>query len=109
MHDEELDFRIEQIRIPVDSPLRGRTLGELDLEETSGARLLAYRPGPRMPFAPHPPEDTILAPGSVLIAFGTMAQIEHLMAQAAPDGSALGPGPSAPGGPVSPIVARTPV
>ena len=102
MHDEELDFRIEQIRIPVDSPLRDRDLGELDLEQASGARLLAYRPGPRMPFAPHPPEDTVLAPGSVLIAFGTMAQIEHL-ASPAPDPA--GPGPSAPGGPASPLVA----
>jgi voltage-gated potassium channel len=107
MHDEELDFRIEQIRIPVDSPLAGRSLGELDLEQSSGARLLAHRPGPRMPFAPHPSSDTVLEPGSVLIAFGTMAQIEHLMDQASPDPGTLGAGPAAPGGPVSPIIART--
>jgi voltage-gated potassium channel len=107
MHDEELDFRIEQIRIPVDSPLAGRSLGELDLEQSSGARLLAHRPGPRMPFAPHPSADTVLEPGSVLIAFGTMAQIEHLMDQASPDPGTLGAGPAAPGGPVSPIIART--
>ncbi len=32
MHDDEFDFRIEQIRIPVDSPLCNRTLGDADLE-----------------------------------------------------------------------------
>jgi uncharacterized protein with PhoU and TrkA domain len=87
--------------------LAGRSLGELDLEQSSGARLLAHRPGPRMPFAPHPSSDTVLEPGSVLIAFGTMAQIEHLMDQASPDPGTLGAGPAAPGGPVSPIIART--
>jgi Trk K+ transport system NAD-binding subunit len=51
MHDEELDFRIEQIRILPDSPLCGRTLGEADLEDASGAKLLAYRP--RGPYAVH--------------------------------------------------------
>ena len=78
MHDEEFDFRIQQVRILPDSPLAGRTLGEANLEDASGAKLLAYRPGPRMPFTPHPPPDTLMAPGSVLIAFGTMAQIDYL-------------------------------
>jgi voltage-gated potassium channel len=83
MHDEELDFRIEQVRILADSPFAGRTLGEADFETASGARVLAYRSGPRMPFAPHPVAETVLAPGAVLIVFGTMAQIEILMAMAA--------------------------
>ncbi|HRW17967.1 MAG TPA: NAD-binding protein [Dermatophilaceae bacterium] len=83
MHDSELDFRIEQVRILADSPLRGRTLGELDLENDTGARLLAYRPGPRQPFQPHPGADTVLAPGSILIAFGTMGQIQRLEGLAA--------------------------
>ena len=78
MHDEELDFRIQQVRILPDSPLCGRTLGEADLEDASGAKLLAYRPGARMPFTPHPPPETMLSPGSVLIAFGTTAQIDYL-------------------------------
>lgn len=78
MHDEEFDFRIQQVRIPAESQYAGRTLGEADLEEASGARLLAYRSGPRMPFLPHPGPDTVLSPGSVLIAFGTMAQIDYL-------------------------------
>ena len=106
MHDDEFDFRIEQIRIPVDSPLCNRTLGDVDLEGSSGARLLAYRPGPRMPFAPHPDAETVLVAGSVLIAFGTMAPLEHLIAEAAPHSGAVGPGPTAPGGPASPLIAR---
>ncbi len=60
-----------------------------------------------MPFAPHPDAETVLVAGSVLIAFGTMAQIEHLIAEAAPHSGAVGPGPTAPGGPASPLIART--
>ncbi|MBK8470551.1 MAG: NAD-binding protein [Actinomycetales bacterium] len=106
MHDEEFDFRIEQIRIPATSPLAGRSLGDADLEGESGARLLAYRPGPRLPFAPHPSSDIILQAGSVLIAFGTMAQIDHLTALAAAVGEASAfLDPQAATGPTSPTVA----
>ncbi len=37
-----------------------------------------------MPFEPNPGADTVLAPGSVLIAFGSLTQIEALAALAAP-------------------------
>ncbi len=95
MHDEEFDFRIEQVRILAESPLCGRTLGEADLEAASGVRVLAYRPGPRLPFAPHPPPETVLAAGSVVIVFGTMAQVDVLT-----DLGAV-PSASAPIGPAS--------
>jgi voltage-gated potassium channel len=78
MHDDELDFRVQQVRVTVHSPLAGKRLGDLDLEHRSGARLLAYRPGPRLPFQPNPDDDTVLAIGSVLIAFGSLDQIDAL-------------------------------
>ncbi|MEI2827966.1 MAG: NAD-binding protein [Dermatophilaceae bacterium] len=84
MHDDELDFRVQQVRVLPSSPLAGCRLGDLELEHRSGARLLAYRPGARQPFEPNPEADTVLAPGSVLIAFGSLTQIEALAALAAP-------------------------
>ena len=84
MHDEELDFRVQQVRVLPSSPLAGQRLGDLDLERRSGARLLAYRPAARRPFEPNPEQDTLLAPGSVLIAFGSLTQIDALAELAAP-------------------------
>ncbi|MEI2765116.1 MAG: potassium channel protein [Dermatophilaceae bacterium] len=78
MHDAELDFRIQQVRVTAASPLVDHTLGEVDLEELTGARLLAFRAGHGMPFTPNPLPGTVLTTGSVLIAFGTLAQIESL-------------------------------
>lgn len=101
MHDEELDFRIEQVRILADSPLAGTTLGAADLENASGARVLAYRPGPGRPFAPHPSADTVLAPGSVLIVFGTSAQTDYLTSLASTAGTVPLPPPTGVGVPPS--------
>ncbi len=78
MHDAELDFRIQQVRVTAESPLLDHTLGEANLEERSGARLLAYRAGHGMPFTANPLPGTVLTTESVLIAFGTHAQIEAL-------------------------------
>ncbi|MGV1010277.1 MAG: potassium channel family protein [Dermatophilaceae bacterium] len=78
MHDEELDFRMQQVRIPQAGPVVNRTLGEANLEERSGARLLAFRSGHGHPFVANPADDTRLTPGSVLIALGTSAQVEAL-------------------------------
>ena len=84
MHDEELDFRVQQVRVLPSSPLAGQRLGDLELERRSGARLLAYRAAARRPFEPNPEQDTLLAPGSVLIAFGSLTQIDALAELAAP-------------------------
>jgi voltage-gated potassium channel len=78
MHDDELDFRIQQVRVLPASPFVGSTVGDAMLEERSGARLLAFRTGLGKPFTANPPPTTTLTPGSILIAFGTMAQIERL-------------------------------
>lgn len=78
MHDEDLDFRIQQIHVHQSSSLAGRSLGELDLRERTGAMLLAVRLGVGQPFEPHPPNDLVLPPGSVLIALGTPAELDTL-------------------------------
>jgi voltage-gated potassium channel len=78
MHDEDLDFRIEQIRVREGSSLVGRSLGELALQERTGALLLAIRRGVGEPFEPHPPADVVVPPGAVLIALGTQGELDEL-------------------------------
>jgi voltage-gated potassium channel len=78
MHDEDLDFRIQQVHVGGSSYLVGRSLGELRLEERTGALLLAIRNGTGEPFEPHPPSDTVVPAGAVLIALGTPAELDEL-------------------------------
>jgi voltage-gated potassium channel len=78
MHDEDLDFRIQQVHVSGGSSLVGRSLGELHLEERTGALLLAIRNGTGEPFEPHPASGTVVPPGAVLIALGTPAELDEL-------------------------------
>jgi voltage-gated potassium channel len=73
MHDDELDYRLEQIEIEPDS-LQDRTLGDLGLHERTGALLLALRT-PDGRFLANPDQTTPILPGSVLIVLGTPAQL----------------------------------
>jgi voltage-gated potassium channel len=78
MHDEALDFRIEEVEIPAASRLAGRSLRDAALLETTGALLLAVRPGTTGLFLPNPAPDTRLEPQTILIAFGTPTQLNAL-------------------------------
>ncbi len=80
MHDEDLDFRIEEIHVGEGSMLAGRSLGELALRERTGTLLLAIRRSPRQPFEPHPDDAASVPVGSVLIALGTQAELDQLTA-----------------------------
>ena len=46
MHEETLDWRVQQVQVGPGSSLVGRQLGELDLRERTGALLLAVRRSP---------------------------------------------------------------
>ena len=78
MHDEDLDFRIQQVHVGDGSSLVGHSLGELRVQERTGALLLAIRRGAGQPFEPHPPGDTVIPPGAVLIALGTPGELVEL-------------------------------
>ena len=83
MHDENLDFRIQQVTVSAGSTLAGQRLADLDLQQRTGALLLALRRGPDQPFEPNPPQHRVLDVGSVLIALGTPDEIGVLAALAA--------------------------
>ena len=74
MHDESLDFRIEQFEIGVSSPLLGRTLHDAAIRRRTGALLLALR-CPDGPFLANPDPNTPIEAHSVLIVLGTTGQL----------------------------------
>jgi voltage-gated potassium channel len=74
MHDESLEFRIEQVELGADSPLVGRTVGDVGLVEHTGVLLLAIRSADTREFQANPGQDVKLVDGDVLIAVGTPAQ-----------------------------------
>ena len=80
MHDEDIEYRIDQIRIPEASPASGRTLRELDLLSRSGAQILGLRLRDRGQFVANPPPETVLTSGMTVIALGDPAQIGALVA-----------------------------
>jgi voltage-gated potassium channel len=83
MHDENLDFRIQQVTVAPGSALAGHSPADLDLHARTGALLLAVRPGPDRPFEPNPAEDAPLPAGAVLIALGTPEELRALARVAA--------------------------
>ena len=77
MHEEELEYRIEQVEIADGSDLVGREVRDGVLRDRTGALLLAIRTrGGR--FLANPTPDTALEHGTFLIALGTPGQLEAL-------------------------------
>jgi voltage-gated potassium channel len=78
MHDELLDFRIEQVHVEPGSFLSGRTLTELDLHERTGTLLLALRQAPGRDLEANPSGGTRVLADAVLIALGTPDELADL-------------------------------
>ena len=77
MHEDNLEFRLEELAISSDSPIAGVTLSDAHLRNRSGALVLALR-DPSGRFLTNPPPDTILEAGHVLIAIGTASELSAL-------------------------------
>jgi len=82
MHDENIDWRVEQVPVGADSSVAGHSLDGLRLRERTGALLLAVRRAPDGRLEPNPPDDLVVPAGAVLIALGTQAELEALAALA---------------------------
>ena len=74
MHDGDLEFRLEEIELPEESPLVGRSLREAHIRDRTGALVLALR-GDDGTFTTNPSPETEMAPGQILIAIGTAEQL----------------------------------
>ena len=77
MHDGSLEFRLEELTIPVGSALEGQSLRQSELRDRTGALVLALREGSGA-FTTNPSADTVLHAGQVIIAVGTAEQLDSL-------------------------------
>lgn len=77
MHDEHLEYRLEEVPVSRDSPIAGKTLAEAHLRDRTGATLLALR-APDGSFLTNPTSQTVLDAKSTLIAIGTDEQLHAL-------------------------------
>ena len=72
-----IEFRLEEFSVDRNSPLAGRTVGELDVFGRTGARVLAVV-GKDRRFTTNPSADDGISAEDVLIVLGTPGQIERL-------------------------------
>ena len=78
MHEENLEFRLEEVVIRADSPIAGRTLRDAHIRDETGALVLALRE-PDGTFRSNPPPDLTMHPGQVIIAIGTQDELRSLV------------------------------
>ena len=87
LRDREMNLRIDEVTVPEDSPMVGKALSELHLEEMPDALLLALRH--RGAWRYNPRRSTDLQPGLVLVFLGTPGDID--MVRQRVGGSAASP------------------
>jgi voltage-gated potassium channel len=111
MHDQEVEFKLEEVAVQAGSPLAGATVRESRMREGDGAMMLALRKHDGGGFVTNPPNDVTIEPADVVIAIGTDNQLADLRRQAtAPRGLRLPrPHPPEPLAPALQDSARQPV
>ena len=72
----DLQFLLEEVRIPEDSPVCGKSILELELRSKTGAIIIAMVKEGRVIKSPEPTEK--LEAGDLLIALGSREEIERL-------------------------------
>ncbi|MER3453202.1 MAG: potassium channel protein, partial [Acidimicrobiia bacterium] len=77
MHDGSLEFRLEEVAVPPGSAIAGRSLRDAQIRDRTGALVLAIR-RPDGSFTTNPPTETTVRPGDILIAIGTIGQLDAL-------------------------------
>jgi len=89
MHDGSLEFRLEQVHVPPDSPIAGQTLRGARIHARTGALVLALR-HPGEEFRTNPPPEAPVEGGDVLVVIGNAEQIDALRLLAEGSGSLAG-------------------
>jgi voltage-gated potassium channel len=78
MHDDNLDWRVQQLVLVDGSALAGCSIADMRIPERTGALLLAVRRSPHAPLEPNPAGDLTVPAGGLLIALGSQAQLAQL-------------------------------
>jgi len=79
MHDRDIEFRLEEVTVPANSALAGRTLRGAQIRDRTGALVLALR-DEHGEFSTNPSPDVRIGGGQVLIAIGTPDELVALAA-----------------------------
>ncbi len=87
MHDGSLQFRLEEVEVPVGSRLAGETLRSARVHDRTGTLVLAMR-HPDRAFRTNPPPTAEIVGGEVLIVIGDAEQVGALRMLAQGDGPA---------------------
>ncbi len=77
MHDRDIEFRLEEVTVPANSSVAGRTLREAQIRDRTGALVLALRDA-EGGFSTNPSPDARISGGEVLIAIGTPDELVAL-------------------------------
>ena len=77
MHDRGLEFRLEEVLVPPESPIAGQSIRDAHLRDRTGALVLALRDEDGR-FNTNPSPDTTIHAGQVLIAIGTQSELDAL-------------------------------
>ena len=80
MHDDQLTVHLAETAVVLDGPFDGMALSACEINESTGATVLAVRRAES--FVTNPPDHFVLAAGDVLIALGTMNQLAELKSKA---------------------------
>ena len=76
---DQTKFLLREVVVAADAACAGMTLGPAQLKQKTGALVVALRAGGEGGvFIPNPPDDLRLAPGDILIAIGSPAQLHSL-------------------------------
>lgn len=74
MHEQNLEFRLEEILVEAGTPLAGSTLRDARLREQTGALVLALRTADGQ-FLTNPSPELLIEAGHVIIAIGTADEL----------------------------------
>jgi voltage-gated potassium channel len=78
MHDRSVEFRLEEVVVGMTSPLANTTIRQAAVRDRTGALILAVRDEHGV-FDTVPKSDTLLRPGTVVIAIGMPAELHALV------------------------------
>jgi voltage-gated potassium channel len=82
MHSGDLELWLEECRVDPGSDLHDKTVSEAHVRSRTGANVLAVRRHDQGAILTNPPAEMRFEPGDVLIALGTLSQLETLAALA---------------------------
>jgi voltage-gated potassium channel len=78
MHEQTLEFRLEEVSVTASSPIAGKSLRDSHMRDATGALVLALRDADGS-FHTNPAPDTELQIGQVIIAIGTQDELDALV------------------------------